>query len=1264
MAYAVHHQRVPASGVEHGVALQLTKADGIGTLPSWPPHRGRLLCHAVLARDDMLRILEIRCEKGVPTLVQVRSHRLFGQVTGIQSVQTLASQVDGRDRLLVSFRDAKLALMEWDDVYGDLNSISIHTFERAPQLVDGLPPSFVPRLLVDPASRCAALLLPQDALAILPFVQEASELGADDPRDAALLDQAPYAPSFILSFSEDVDASIRNVRDCVFLPGFQKPMLAVLYEPELTWTGSLSRARLTTRVCFITLDLTVTKYPVTVTSEALPYDTLYLVACPDSLGGVLVVTPSALLHLDQTARLVGLSVSRWTDFTSSELMLPNATATPGDCDLQSSVLTFTEANGGLLVLRDGRMLTFQCALEGRTVTSLSLNVVLVPERQGGASFVQALPERLILCASFQDDTYLYAMNLLEAPTEIAASTGPDQQSLAPDADVDADALDLYGDSFKPDVATSKQAQPAGLDVLDVLPTLGPLNDMTYGVVRNAHGKARPHMVATMQHHLAVIEPRLRCDVVQNIAPAHAIWTVSINGKWLLLTAWDEECLVYSLESNSTHFLSQHLQRTIACGSTQAGVICVTSKRAEVLDEHGRIMTTFAECDANDSYGDASIQDSYVALWSECGLVTVWRYTGIWASLFKVPCTHADIWSQKDDAVCVLGEGIRDWLVCYTDHGQLALHSLPDGKCRWQSESLSMLPSCLDPFDTQVHGTDVRLAVARLKLCVLGDVPVLVVQYTQGQLVVYEARITGVSSSSSLPLVFVRVDAYMLSSPCDSIVPLENMGSCHHCIAVAGSHSLILVRDRKSPVLFLETDLPVTSFGSHTMMWTSTGVLDGNACLLAWNELAFDASVPYLRWSTGRTYTHVAVHEELACFVASSEQPTQFVLYNDEEQPVRDPKQDPTRTYAACGALELFVRVGEPPVHGYEFSACETVSALHMAPMDCLDRGSGRRTFVVVGTTVTYGEDRSSKGHMYVFDVVECVPSEGMAASDALRLQLLCTEEMRAPVTALHDLNGFLVAAVGQKLLIRSWEYCEWLVTVAFLDMGMYTTSIQRVKNFLLLTDYYQSAYFVAFQEDPARLVLLGRDYIPTSVTCGAFLIDRARLSIVTCDMNGCLRLMDYHPSNPTSLGGQRLLARCEYHAPGEVVRARMLHGPYLAASGECLTSEIVLAKRNGAVDVLVPVTEKIFPTLQLFQSQLVRMVRHTAGLNPRGFRAVFNQHISRPLAKGILDGTLLHTAESMSRPKLTSLVRDLSTRTGGVIADDLLRCLVHLQSHW
>ena len=229
---------------------------------------------------------------------------------------------------------------------------------------------------------------------------------------------------------------------------------------------------------------------------------------------------------------------------------------------------------------------------------------------------------------------------------------------------------------------------------------------------------------------------------------------------------------------------------------------------------------------------------------------------------------------------------------------------------------------------------------------------------------------------------------------------------------------------------------------------------------------------------------------------------------------------------------------------------------------------------------------------------------------------------------------------------------------------MYATSVQRVKNFLLVTDVQQGAYFCAFQEDPARLVLLGREYAPACLLQGAMLIDHKRLAMVTCDVGGCIRLLDYAPSNPTSLGGQRLLVRCEYHAPGDAVRALMLHGPR-NANGERLTSEIVLAKSNGAIDVLVPVSAKIYPTLQLFQSQLVRTVPHMAGLHPRAFRTVAPLHTSRPLSKGILDGTLLHTAESLPRAKLLSLVRDLSPRsTGGIHADDLLRCLVHLQSHW
>lgn len=83
----------------------------------------------------------------------IREHRLHGIVTGIEGVRIITSIEDSLDRLLVSFKDAKvrlvcqksyycfssffhqIALLEWSDAIHDLITVSIHTYERAPQLV-------------------------------------------------------------------------------------------------------------------------------------------------------------------------------------------------------------------------------------------------------------------------------------------------------------------------------------------------------------------------------------------------------------------------------------------------------------------------------------------------------------------------------------------------------------------------------------------------------------------------------------------------------------------------------------------------------------------------------------------------------------------------------------------------------------------------------------------------------------------------------------------------------------------------------------------------------------------------------------------------------------------------------------------------------------------------------------------------------------------------------------------------------------------------
>ena len=95
---------------------------------------------------------------------------------------------------------------------------------------------FRAELRVDPLSRFAALSLPKDSLAILPFYQSQAELDIME-QEANQARDVPYSPSFVLDLANDVDKRIRNVIDFVFLPGFHNPTVAVLCQYQQTWTG-------------------------------------------------------------------------------------------------------------------------------------------------------------------------------------------------------------------------------------------------------------------------------------------------------------------------------------------------------------------------------------------------------------------------------------------------------------------------------------------------------------------------------------------------------------------------------------------------------------------------------------------------------------------------------------------------------------------------------------------------------------------------------------------------------------------------------------------------------------------------------------------------------------------------------------------------------------------------------------------------------------------------------------------------------------------
>lgn len=92
------------------------------------------------------------------------------------------------------------------------------------------------------------------------------------------------------------------------------------------------------------------------------------------------------------------------------------------------------------------------------------------------------------------------------------------------------------------------------------------------------------------------------------------------------------------------------------------------------------------------------------------------------------------------------------------------------------------------------------------------------------------------------------------------------------------------------------------------------------------------------------------------------------------------------------------------------------------------------------------------------------------------------------------------------------------------------------------------------QEDPFKLIHLGKDFRSARITSGNFLINDARVAFVAGDESGVLRVFEYDPSSESqplratrdikadavladiaSQAGQKLLCRTEYNAGVEAL---------------------------------------------------------------------------------------------------------------------------------
>ncbi|PVU92282.1 hypothetical protein BB561_003937 [Smittium simulii] len=347
-------------------------------------------------------------------------------------------------------------------------------------------------------------------------------------------------------------------------------------------------------------------------------------------------------------------------------------------------------------------------------------------------------------------------------------------------------------------------------------------------------------------------------------------------------------------------------------------------------------------------------------------------------------------------------------------------------------------------------------------------------------------------------------------------------------------------------------------------------------------------------------------------------------------------------------LELLSPVTFETIDTFNLEANEIITCMKTLMLESQQTDSGKKNFLVVGTVFMLGEDYLTRGHVYIFDIINVVPDPSNLERSK-KFKRLCREEMRGGVSSIENLeNNYLMVAVGNKLYARSFRDNENLVSVAFLDCQVYVKSIASIKNYFVVSDYFQSVWFAGFQDEPSKILVLSRDSNYIQASSSNFLVYGNSLGILVADQFGNIQTFIYDPNNLSSFSGQKLIKCGDFHLGSNVTYMKRLVGKYdhrlwANASGNIKISNdkntgqqsnlenaqqilkspsnlefCLLSCDDGALHVVIPISERDFKKLAQIHNHIIATNQFIANLNPKAYRASSTNNFTNNNNVGVL----------------------------------------------
>ncbi|KAI5255757.1 protein CFT1 [Aureobasidium subglaciale] len=410
---------------------------------------------------------------------------------------------------------------------------------------------------------------------------------------------------------------------------------------------------------------------------------------------------------------------------------------------------------------------------------------------------------------------------------------------------------------------------------------------------------------------------------------------------------------------------------------------------------------------------------------------------------------------------------------------------------------------------------------------------------------------------------------------------------------------------------------------------------------------------------------IAYHADRGVYVITTQEEVDF--YPPEDDP-RHPAADEEitlRPRTLQFRVHLYDARADRIVDTYDIPPYELITSMEVMSLEVSEITHQHKSLVTLGTISQRAENYAAKGCIYTLEIIDVVPEPGQPETGK-KFRVFGREETKNGITALMGIAGLVGTAQGQKIMIRGLREDGSCLPVAFLDAQCYVTLLKTLASSKLwiAADAWKGLWFGGFGEEPYKLSLFGKSRSQMEVITAEFLPFEGQLYIILVDADLDIHVLQYDPEHPKSLSGQRLLHRSTFHLghmPTSMTLLPSTLSPFTEQNPDeemadddsepsptSTLNHILITTQTGSIALLTPLDEATYRRLSALQTTLSSILEHSAGLNPRAYRAVESEGLG---ARGIVDGDLITRVYELGAGKRLEVLGRAGAEVWGMRSD-------------